>query len=77
MSADDEIEIRVHEPGKPVETLTLKGPAIASTKKALADFHAKNPNFWCKCGNPEAAQFIEVRHSLDVICRCGGYMQVG
>lgn len=52
-------------------------PEMEAIFERIAEFNKKNPDFWCHCDNPETGEVIPRGHSVDVICRCGGALQVG
>jgi hypothetical protein len=59
------------------ETLTMS-PEMERISDEIAAFNVANPNFWCRCGNPETGRIEPRGHSVDVFCKnCGGCTQVG
>jgi hypothetical protein len=53
-------------------------PEMERVRQAMIDFDKANPDFWCKCGKPEAGNIVPRGHSVDVDCKnCGGWIQIG
>lgn len=67
---------QVHEAGK--TTVHTQSPEMEAILARIKAFDEANPNFWCKCGNPETGRILPRGHSVDVDCRnCGGFIQIG
>lgn len=56
----------------------VMSPEMARIMDEMKAFNDANPDFWCKCAEPETGMITPRGHSVDVDCRkCGGCLQVG
>lgn len=62
---------------KTVSTRKMDAFIGSNFKQAIKAAKPVENDFWCRCPEPIIGEMIEVGHSLDVYCRCGGCMQVG
>jgi hypothetical protein len=66
--ADGTVTVETHE----------MSPDMERVADQIAAFNDANPNFWCRCDNPETGHIEPRGHSVDVYCKtCGGFLQVG